>query len=243
MKTKALILTAAFGLTSALALGQTSLTSFNDTVTLNFTGFDGSNDPTGWSTTGIPTDRYQGYGTGNGTAGGLWSFGTDTDGTDTDRWLGVQFAGTPSSATLSTDFTNNTGAVIEELSLTYDAFQFRGALNGRSSFFEVNINGGTAISGLTFVADNSLATGERGTDLYDTVFPTTLSATVSGLNIGIGDTFIINWAGDRGSDTTGSAQGIGINNIGITAIPEPGTLALVALTGVAAIVTLRRKRA
>lgn len=224
---------------SGPAFGQFSIMDFKDPVEINFTGYDGSDNPTGWTAT---AGTFRGYGTGSGTAGGVYSFGTDADGTNTDRWLGIQFAGTPSSGTLSAEFVNNTGSLIEILNISYQAYQFRAASGGRSSFFDVNVNGGGAISGLNFTADNTIATGERGTILGVTGFPTTLSVTVSGLSISDGDTFTVNWAGFRGDDVTGSAQGIGINNISVSAIPEPSTYAAIGgILALGAVLYRRRK--
>jgi hypothetical protein len=203
---------------------QHSIADLGLTLSLDFEGFDGSAAPAGWSVT---SSIYGGYSTGSTVSGGVYSYGTDATGAVLDRWLGFQFAGSPNDAvSFSAAFQNNTGTLISELQLSYQAYQFRAVQNGRSSFFNVAINDGAAIAGLGFVADNSLTTGQKGTLLGDTAFPVTLTATVSGLAIAPGGIFTIQWIGGRGSDTTGSSQGIGINNIQVTPIPEPSTWAL-----------------
>lgn len=238
MKTKTLLLTAALGLTSVLALGQV-VNDLNVINSFNFTGFDGNSVPSGWTST---SSAFRGYSTGTNQSGGIVSFGVDGTGANTDRWFGFQFAGTPNDVvTNSLTLTNNTGVSITSLVISYQAYQFRAANGGRSSFFDVNLNGGSPIVDLNFTSDNTLATGERGTILGVSAFPTTLTTTITGLNIADQSSFTINWVGNRGT-VTGSAQGIGINNIAITAIHEPGTLALVGLMGLAAVVGLRRRK-
>jgi MYXO-CTERM domain-containing protein len=213
------------GLATSSAVAQQSITQFDLALSQDFDGYAGTAAPSGWTSS---TSSFQGRGTGSGTTGGIYSFGTDSTGVDTDRWFGVQFAGAPNAAvTLSTSFRNDTGGVITSLVISYDAYQFRAVQNGRTSFFNVNLNGGAAISGLTFTSNNSLATGQRGTILGVSAFPTTLTATVSGLSIQPDAVFTLNWAGGRGDDTTGSAQGIGINNVSLTAIPETSTYAAI----------------
>jgi hypothetical protein len=222
---------------STTASGSYSITALSLSVEVNFTEYDGLAAPANWTLTTAP---FRGTSTGSNTSGGYVSFGTDGDGVDNDRWLGVQFAGTPSSVTMSTTFTNKTGSTITSLDIAYDIYQFRADNAGRSSFFNVSV-AGNPIASLGFTADNTLATGERGTILGDTALATRLAATVGGLSIANDETITVSWIGARGNDTTGNAQGIGINNISVQAIPEPSTYALLFGAGVLGLALIRRK--
>src|SRR5690554_5398064 len=88
---------------------QIVLTASQSPVLTNFNGFDGGSAPAGWTATDV---AFRGYSTGTSTSRGLYAYGTDATGEDTDRWLGIQFARTPASATLSTTIVNNTGQTL-----------------------------------------------------------------------------------------------------------------------------------
>lgn len=218
---------------------QVSIPSLGVASVETFTGYTGAAAPSGWTISS--GEVFKGYGKGSDTAGGVYSFGSDNTGASTDRWLGFQFAGSPSDAvTFSISYVNDTGVTITSLDVSMDYFQFRLASGGRESFFTVNLDGGSDISELGFT---STTTGTTG--FQSPVTATTKSVTLTGLNIASGSTFSFNIVGNRGP-TTGSAQGIGIDNFSVTAsaVPEPSTYAAiagaVALAG--AMVVRRRKQ-
>lgn len=220
------------GIFSMSAFGQVSITAFNSAVIETFTAYNGGSAPANWTVSS--GESFQGYGTGSSTTRGVWSYGSDNSGTDTDRWLGFLFGGSPSDAvTFSTSFTNNTGASIASLLISYDVFQFRSANGGYISYFDVNLDGGSSIGGLNFTSVNTLPTGAQ-----TPIVATNKSITLTGLSIANGQTFSLNFVGSRGSGS-GNAQGVGLDNISVTAVPEPSTYAVilgaVALVGVAAV--------
>ncbi|MCC5847478.1 MAG: PEP-CTERM sorting domain-containing protein [Verrucomicrobia bacterium] len=246
MRTKFLLLTAAFGLTSALALGQVSIDTENFNYFDAFTGFQGTADPTNWETSdagGNDSSVWQGTGTGSGTAGGKWSYGDTGTGATFDGSLGFLPSG---NRAINADiiFENNTGFEIISFEISYLAEHWRSANGGRLNGWAVsyNIDGGsyTALNDLTYVASNTNATGinpSGGT--WESMF---LSQSITGLSIPDGSTIGIRFFGDNGS-STGSRQGVAIDDFSFsaTAIPEPGTLALVGLFGLTVYAFRKRK--
>lgn len=218
---------------------QTSVTTFGSSIVDTFTSYGGTAAPSGWTVSS--GESFLGFGTGSGTSGGVVSFGADNTGVNTDRWFGFQFAASPSQlVTFTKSFVNNTGSVVTSLAISYDVFQFRLASGGRASTLAVNLDGGSSISALGFTATTTGTTGA-----VSPISGTTLSVTLTGLSISNGSSFSINILGDRGL-TTGSAQGIGIDNFSVTAVsavPEPSSTALLAggLTLGAVLIQRRRK--
>ncbi len=245
MKTKTLILTAAFGLTGALALGQVSINSMNFNYFDDFTGFDGAADPANWTTSDVEnTSNWQGTGTGSRNTGGKWSFGDTGTGATFEGSLGFLPSSTRAiNADIS--FENNTGFDIISFEISYIAKHWRSHFNGNNNGWSASysIDGGSFIglNDLSYVPSNTNATGiNPDGGPWESLF---LSQSISGLSIADVSTLQIRFFGDNGS-AGGFRQGVAIDDFSFsaTAIPEPGTLALVLLTGIAALVSLRRKR-
>src|SRR5262249_6366591 len=91
------------------------------TYTQNFNSYLGNGAPSmpaGWTIAGNFATRGQGNGSNN--SGGTWAYGTGTD------WsLGYLGSGTSPSINYTVTFTNNTGAAITQLVISYDFEQWR----------------------------------------------------------------------------------------------------------------------
>lgn len=223
---------------SGISYAQTSILAFDTAIVDTFTSYAGTAAPSGWTISSGET--FRGLGTGSSTSGGVYSFGADSTGVNTDRWFGYQFASSPSDlVTFTKAFTNNTGDTVTSLAISYDVFQFRLASGGRASTLSFNIDGGATISALGFVAGTTGTTGA-----VTPISGSHLSVTLTGLNIASGATFSINILGDRGAGS-GSAQGIGIDNFSVTAlstVPEPASAAVLAGGLALGAVLIQRRR-
>lgn len=229
--------------TAALTLGVTadasavSITTLGDDVyTDSFTGFQGSGDPTNWTTSDVSnTSDWQGTGTGSSSSGGKYSFGSTGSGVTFDGSLGFL----PSSSraiNAEITFTNNTGETITEFTVGYTAEHWRAVLDGRENGWAVSyaIDAGSDVNldDLTYVAPNNIATGAgpHGSE--------TLSQTVTGVSIEDGSTVTFTFFGDNGTGG-GSRQGVAIDDFNLSVVPEPGSLALIGLGG---LLVARRRR-
>ena len=214
------------------------VTSDSFTFTDDFTGFDGSADPTNWTTENVAsTSAWQGTGTGTSTTGGKYSFGDTGSGPTFEGSLGFL----PSSSRAINaiiEFELDTDVSLTGFTLEYTAEHWRSALDGRNNGWAVSysLNGGAdvALADLTYVAPNNLPTGggPHGSE--------NLSADVSGSFVA-GDVLTFTFFGDNGTGG-GARQGVAIDNLTFTAIPEPSTFLLVALAGTAAVIFRRRRR-
>jgi len=226
--------------TSPYTLVNTSATinlSSEDIGTINFTGnhFEDFNTlaatggsaviPTGWAIaeTGTNADGQYTAGNGSSNSGNTYSFGT---GTDVDRALGMQRSGSliPVIGAL---LTNNTGATLTSLSITYVGEQWRLGTDNRNDRIDfqfspstTSISSGawTDVDGLDFIAPN--ATGVGAYDGNATGNRRTINYIINGLSIPAGAVFGIRW---QDFDVTGAEDGLGIDSITISLGCTPPT--------------------
>jgi hypothetical protein len=217
---------------AAAGWGQVSINALNTPYTDNFTGFLGAADPANWTTSNVGADAstWQGINAGAGTTGGKYSYGTGA-GATFEGSLGFLPSGSRSiNADIS--FTNNTGVLVEELTVSYTAEHWRSTLGGRNNGWAVSYAIGAGpfvpLNDLTFVAVNTFATGAGpGGAPWATA---ALSQTVTGLSIPKGATVTIRFFGDNGS-LSGSRQGVAIDDFsfkmdGCSTLPDVPTLSI-----------------
>lgn len=206
---------------------------------------DGQLDSDAWAVTGwsdgslafggtrttAETDYTRGLDNNGGvTSGGIYSF---TNATLT-RTLGIQPGSSDwAPGTLTLRMTNQTGVTITQLDIAYEVW--------------VNNDQGRANSfNFSHSADDSIYTAVGALDLTSTAVADALgfqlnnrSTSLTGLSIAPGAQYYIRWSGADVSGS-GSRDEFALDDISITAVPEPTTFALL---GIAAAVLIRRRRA
>lgn len=222
-------LTARFNRT-VQAAGSVSLNTISVPVTENFnTLINGANDtlssagiPNGWdfSESGTGANTTYRTGTGSGTTGDTYSFGTPT--TSTERAFGQLRSGTTIS-TLGASFTNNTGSTVNALAISYAGEQWRfGAVHTTIAErwdFQYSTNA-TSLSTGTYTDFDALdftppiTAGTVGLlDGNAAANRKVLSSTITGLNIPNGATFWIRWSD---VDATGADDGLAVDDFTLT---------------------------
>ena len=225
--------------TISVATASINLTS-EDIATISFTGNYGqdfntlgtsgtpdfSSLPTGWlfTETGANSNTTYAAGDGSSNSGNSYSFGT---GTATERAMGLQRSGSLIPF-MGAFFTNNTGATVTSLTITYTGEQWRLGTSGRSDRMDFQFstnatslaNGTwTDADGLDFIAPNG--TGTVGAfDGNATGNRTTITYTINGLNIPDNSMFVIRWTD---YDVTGAEDGLGVDDFTITLGCTPPT--------------------
>jgi len=188
-----------------------------------------------WADVTNVTATLQQASSGTPTTGSRYNWGQ----TASDRSLGFMTSGSydnPNS--IMGAFTNSTGSLITGLNLAFDYERFRINTAAASVAFFTSINGST----WTARTAGDSGAFSTGTNAYNFAAGTVVnrSFSVTGLSIANASTFYLRWA----FDTTGAnSQGIGLDNVSVTAVPEPSTWALIGLGSAFAIWNIRRRRA
>ncbi len=226
----------AISLTDGVAYTQ----NFNS---LASTGTSNANStlPTDWvsSESGTNANTTYSAGTGSGTTGDTYSFGT----TAADRALGGLSSGSLTPR-FGASFTNNVGLNVIDVSIAYTGEQWRlGATNRVDRLdFQYSTNATSLTTG-TWVDFNALdfvapkTTGTTGAlDGNLAANRTAISSTINDLSVDNGANFWIRWTD---SDASGADDGLAIDDFSITAIPEPSAT---LLGGLGLLALLRRRR-
>lgn len=221
-----------------------------------FTGFNAASHPVGWSTT-FDTAAFRGF-TSNGTSvliagssggsitsGGLFSWGEELAGpavgAATMAWQGT---GTTANMVTTIGFTNNTGKTIKDLTVSFDVFQWRKGASSTGTQFgrlsTLDLAGSSNLTGLNsfnFTAANHSALSQLAVGRAfgaaapaDFTADTSFTQTLTGLSLANGENFSFSFTYNRGAGS-GSAQGIALGNFSVTAVPEPSSMAILALVG------------
>jgi endonuclease I len=219
-----LLFTIAFNVKAQISITATGVPYTQNFNTIATTGTSATL-PAGWAFTETGTNANTTYtaNAGAANAGDTYSYGT---GTNTERALGGLRSGSL-VPTFGASFTNNTGSDITSLSISYTGEQWRfGAVNRADRLeFLYSTNATTLLSG-TYVAETNLnftapvTTGTVGVALdgNSAANRTTISFTITGLNITAGSTFWIRWSD---LDATGIDDGLAIDDFSLTASGTP----------------------
>ncbi len=217
-----------------------SITSLGTPFTENFNGI-GSGAPatlpaawvldsdttyTGGATATTLSAGTSGAGTLTGTSsGGYYNFADGVNASSTDRAVGFLTTGSfTSPRNLFVRITNNTGATINSLAVSYNIEKYRAGTRA----WTINFFSGT--DGSTWTAqtagDQSYA-ADGANAVVDPPTSVTKSVLITGLSVADGGDYYFRWA-HTGTAGSTNGQGLGIDNFSVTAGPSTR---LVATTG------------
>lgn len=143
---------------------------------------------------------------------------------------------TVSGSALELSLSNDTGFAFNAVNLSYDVVRFTSVttaneLPGYRLFFSLGGNSWT----------NATALNPTIATVPNTVGVSPFSGTLAlGATLGVGQALLLRWVDDNAAQTSPD-QILGLNNVSISAVPEPGTLALL-LAGMSVLGWLARKR-
>jgi hypothetical protein len=228
-------------------------------VTENFDTYNGTAAPANWTLTSNNRNganatpaAFQGNVMANNTSGGWRSYrvSTLTGGSlgflGNGNYGGGNGNGTVNNndlnfATMIADFKNETGTLITELSISYAGEQWQDQASRPSYIFFSYSTDGSAWTDVSSLQFNAIATGGTFFQNGDSAsWRNVLSANVTGLSIANNNTVQLRWS-YNGAGGSGSRQGLAIDDLSVTAVPEPASIALMVLAG-AAVVAYRRSR-
>jgi hypothetical protein len=211
--------------------------------------------PLGWAMTyGSDRDVSIFADNGSGTMGRIYSYGANGS---SDRAMGsLRQAGMSPSQTVAfgANFQNASGSAMNRLNISYTGEEWRLGAQGRGPDrlqFQYSLNANSLTSGswinvpgLDFLTPNLIGVGAHNGNLAAN--QTAIAGSIGFLNIPIGANFWIRWV-DMALPGGGPEDGLGVDNLTVSAIPEASTVAagigLTALLGYAFLRQVRGFRA
>jgi hypothetical protein len=187
---------------------------------------------------------------GTGSTGNFYSYGGGTTNPITDRALGSITSNPLPNITYGIQILNSTNSTIESFDLSYFGEQWRNSGGNTGNRLEFSYlvtssaaneligTGYTAVPSLDF---NSIIVGAPATTL-DGNAPqnrTLVSGTVSGLGWDPGEYLWLRWVDNKLPGTPNN--GLAIDNLNFTAVPEMGTLGLIGILGLGGFALRYRK--
>ena len=218
-------------LASVPALSQVPLAALNTPVTENFDSLANSGTssalPTGWALSESGTNANTTYsaGTGSSNSGDTYSFGEDLS---SERALGTLLSGSLTS-TIGAQFSNNTGAEITSLEISYVGEMWRRGTVSRDDRldFQYSLDATSLTSGSWVDVDALDFVGPAGCPTPSATGPqpgnsagcqAALSATIDMLSVAAGNSFWIRWSEINAS---GADDGLAVDDFSITAQGGP----------------------
>ena len=253
-KLLSLIAATCLGATTA-AIAQVAYTSTNNTYTQDFDSL-GTNASVAWTNnTSLPgwfalaslsnpvtIANVTGSGT---TPSGLANFSSNSIASNRSLgWIVGNASGVAGTyVSLGLGISNSTGSLLDSFSLAYTGREWRGYSNNTPAlFFQYKIGGAfdnvptnsqsdpswIDVSALNFI----LPTTNANAQVNGLVAPnfTTLSNTVSSISWAADEILWVRW---RQQNLSGNDAQMAIDDLSFSAVPEPGTYALLALSGLA----------
>jgi|GEM_PF-927137 len=187
---------------------------------------------------------------------GLVGYNFATTATATNRALGTSPSGNAATI-LEASFSNNTGRAISTLALSYDIYRFTTTVNNNTTFVTqgdltaaveenpgywlfYSLNNGTTWTNVSSL--NSTLSGPTGVIVPNAVGVTNVVAPTLSLSgaWAAGSTLTLAWIDDNAQGPSPD-QLLGLDNVSVTAIPEPSCAAgIVGIAAVGACVLRRR---
>jgi len=167
---------------------------------------------------------------GSSSTGDTYSYGSAAS---TDRAIGSLRSGTLISV-FGAFFTNNTGAPVTSIQISYTGEQWRLGTVGRTdqltfsySTDATSLTTGTwtSVSALDFTSPTTTTVGAR--DGNDATYRTAISSVITGLNIPVGGTIFIRW---DDIDASGADDGLAVDDFSLTANHAPLPVSLTSFT-------------
>lgn len=220
---------------NGLASNATSVSAL-DSGAWRFSATGTGNAPTWSNASNVTTVLAASNATGIIT-GGRYNLG----GASTDRALGVMTSGSFSSPnSLMLQMINSTGGTVTSINFGFDWERFRINSAAASGTFFASSNGSTWTP-IASGNSGAFATGSSsyGSPINSMINAVSVSGSITGLSINNGENYYLRWD----FITSGSnSQAIGIDNLSITAVPEPTSMVLVGLVGAAGVAVRARRR-
>ncbi len=180
-----------------------------------------------------------GTGTGSNSKGLWFNFGSGSD-----RALGGSPAGGTGAITYGVALTNNTGATITQFNLSFDWERWFDSdiTVDQTLTFAYSLDATSLTSG-TFTSVSSASvtySTPQGSQVWaENPLVVSRSISITSINWAPGGTLWLRWQDVNEAD---GDHGVGIDNVSISAIPEPASAALLLSGFAAAAVGLRRRR-
>ena len=254
LRQRSLIFAAACAFVPLLGAQGVSLTQLDVAYTQNFNALSSTSGTTtnalaltGWFLTetggSLRDNELYAVDIGSSTTGDTYSYGAASN---PERALGGLRTGTLVPL-FGAGFTNNTGATITSLAISYTGEQWRLGFAGRSDRLDfqystdaTSITTGTwtDVDALDFTSPTTATAGAK--DGNNAANRTLLSSTLSSLSVGAGSTIWIRW---QDFDASNADDGLAVDDFSLTpaAVPEPASAA--ALAGLfASVCALSRRR-
>lgn len=200
-------------------------TGFRVNSTANFsTGTSATTQAAGTTGTGILTGT---------SGGGTYNFANGVTGSSTERAIGFLTSGSFSSPrSILFAFTNNTGGVIDNLTINWDYEKYR---SGSRAFDWTFFHGSTAtsVNVAAVIGNQSYAADANNTTISNPPTAIAKSVSLTGLSIANGTTYYLAWT-YTGSGGSTNAQGLGIDNFSLSFTPPTPTTTSISPTNATA---------
>lgn len=215
-------------------LSQAAVSYTGVTISETFTGYDGNSAPTGWDASGFSNgagfSENRGSSSGGVTTGGTYAFDIGSG----NIALGVQPGGSDfTPGTYDLEVTNDSGATVDTWAIAFNSYVFNDQGRGNGFNFSYSTDG----SSYTPVAAGSFTSAAAADGSPAWAIGAAYSDNISA-SVASGGSLHLRWTGvDAGG--SGSRDEFALDDVSINAVPEPSSIALLGLGGIA---LLRRRR-